>query len=177
MSRKFVISTTHHRHKPSEFSKNCVVLRNNIKYALHTSYFTLHNFVYIYTHTHTGQVKGDDPDKKGYPGPPCWGLGMGLTTTTCKIRICLKTSTEASKEEEGWGGHRQRIKRIYKNIGLNRRGQSRALSHVHPRNFMVIQQDINCVSWQLTTARSSTKHHNSLNAVIYLRIARTGQEM
>jgi len=21
------------------------------------------------------QVKGDDPDKKGYPGPPGWGLG------------------------------------------------------------------------------------------------------
>jgi hypothetical protein len=23
------------------------------------------------------QVKGDDPDKKGYPGPPGWGLGHG----------------------------------------------------------------------------------------------------
>jgi len=20
-------------------------------------------------------VKGDDPDKKGYPGPPVWGVG------------------------------------------------------------------------------------------------------
>jgi hypothetical protein len=27
------------------------------------------------------QVKGNDPDKKGgYPGPPGWGLGVGLTT-------------------------------------------------------------------------------------------------
>jgi hypothetical protein len=26
-----------------------------------------------------GQVKGDDPDKKGYPGPPGWGLDVGLT--------------------------------------------------------------------------------------------------
>jgi len=26
------------------------------------------------------QVKGDDPDEKGYPGPPGWGLGVGLTT-------------------------------------------------------------------------------------------------
>ena len=26
------------------------------------------------------QVKGDDPDKKGYPAPPGWGLGVGLTT-------------------------------------------------------------------------------------------------
>jgi hypothetical protein len=28
--------------------------------------------------SHAGQVKGDDPDKKGYPGPPGWGLGVGL---------------------------------------------------------------------------------------------------
>jgi len=26
------------------------------------------------------QVKGDDPDKKGYPGPPGWGFGLGLRT-------------------------------------------------------------------------------------------------
>ena len=26
------------------------------------------------------QVKGDYPDKKGYPGPPGWGFGVGLTT-------------------------------------------------------------------------------------------------
>ena len=25
-------------------------------------------------------VKGDDPDKKGCPGPPGWGLGVRLTT-------------------------------------------------------------------------------------------------
>jgi hypothetical protein len=29
--------------------------------------------------SHAGQAKGDDPDKKGYPGPPGWGLGVGLT--------------------------------------------------------------------------------------------------
>jgi hypothetical protein len=27
--------------------------------------------------SHAGQVKGDDPDKKGYPGPPGWGLWHG----------------------------------------------------------------------------------------------------
>jgi hypothetical protein len=27
-----------------------------------------------------GWVKGDDPDKKGYPGPPGWGSGVGLRT-------------------------------------------------------------------------------------------------
>jgi hypothetical protein len=30
--------------------------------------------------SHARQVKGDDPDKKGYPGPPGWGLGAGPTT-------------------------------------------------------------------------------------------------
>jgi hypothetical protein len=27
---------------------------------------------------HARQVEGDDPDKKGYPGTPGWGLGVGL---------------------------------------------------------------------------------------------------
>jgi hypothetical protein len=30
--------------------------------------------------SHATQVKGDDPDKKGYPGPPGWVLGVRLTT-------------------------------------------------------------------------------------------------
>ena len=29
--------------------------------------------------SHAGQVKGDDPDKKEYPGPPGWGSGVRLT--------------------------------------------------------------------------------------------------
>jgi hypothetical protein len=33
---------------------------------------------------HAREVKGDDPDKKGYPGPPGWGLGVGLTTPHSK---------------------------------------------------------------------------------------------
>jgi len=32
--------------------------------------------------SHARQVKGDDPYEKGYPGPPGWGLGVGLTTPT-----------------------------------------------------------------------------------------------
>ena len=30
------------------------------------------------------QVKGDDPDQKGYPGLPRWGFGLGLTTSPRK---------------------------------------------------------------------------------------------
>jgi hypothetical protein len=55
--------------------------------------------------SHAGQVKGDDPDKKRYPGPPDWGLGVGLTIPLCKTWICLETSIEASEGEEGWGDH------------------------------------------------------------------------
>jgi len=36
-----------------------------------------------------GWVKGDDPDKKGYPGSPGWGPGVGLTTQQRKNFICL----------------------------------------------------------------------------------------
>ena len=34
--------------------------------------------------SHARQVKGDDPDKKGYPGPPGWDLGMVLITPSRK---------------------------------------------------------------------------------------------
>jgi hypothetical protein len=39
---------------------------------------------------HAGQVKGDDPYKKGYLGPPCWGFGVGLTTPHSKKLIVTK---------------------------------------------------------------------------------------
>jgi hypothetical protein len=40
--------------------------------------------------SHSKQVKGDDPDKKGYPGPPGWGFGVGLTTPHSKKLIVTK---------------------------------------------------------------------------------------
>jgi len=38
------------------------------------------------------QVKGVDPDKKGCPGPPGWGLGVRLTVSPRKIYIGRETS-------------------------------------------------------------------------------------
>jgi hypothetical protein len=40
--------------------------------------------------SHARQVKGDDPDKKGYPGPPGWRFGVGLTTPHSKKLIVMK---------------------------------------------------------------------------------------
>jgi len=45
--------------------------------------------------SHARQVRGDDPDKKGYPGPPGWGLGVRLTTSHCKKKIVTKPQAEA----------------------------------------------------------------------------------
>jgi hypothetical protein len=40
--------------------------------------------------SHARQVKGVDPDKKGYPGPPGWGCGVGLTIPHSKKLIVTK---------------------------------------------------------------------------------------
>jgi len=45
--------------------------------------------------SHDRQVKGDDPDKKRYPGPPSWGLGVRLTTSPLKKNIVKKPQEEA----------------------------------------------------------------------------------
>jgi hypothetical protein len=43
---------------------------------------------------HARQVKGDDPDKKGHPGPPGWGVGVGLTTPHSKKKYCYESRTK-----------------------------------------------------------------------------------
>jgi hypothetical protein len=45
--------------------------------------------------SHARQVKGDDPDKKGYPGPPGWGLCVRITTSPRKKNIVTKPQEEA----------------------------------------------------------------------------------
>jgi hypothetical protein len=44
--------------------------------------------------SHAREVKGDDPDKKGYPGPPGWGFGVGLTTPYSKKNSLLLKSNK-----------------------------------------------------------------------------------
>jgi hypothetical protein len=46
------------------------------------------------------QVKGDYPDKKGYPSPPGWGFGVGLTTPHNKKLIVTKV--EQRKKLDGF---------------------------------------------------------------------------
>jgi hypothetical protein len=50
--------------------------------------------------SHARQVKGDDPDRKGYPDPPGWGLGVGLTTPHSKKLIVTKV--EERKKLDGF---------------------------------------------------------------------------
>jgi hypothetical protein len=40
--------------------------------------------------SHARQAKGDDLDKKEYPGPPGWGFGVLLTTPHSKKLIITK---------------------------------------------------------------------------------------
>ena len=51
--------------------------------------------------SHARQVKGDDPDKKGYPGPPGWGLGVRLTTSPCKKKILLQNLKRRPRPTQG----------------------------------------------------------------------------
>jgi hypothetical protein len=54
--------------------------------------------------SHARQVKGDDPDKKGYLGPPSWGFGMGLTTPHSKKLIVTKVEQRNKLDRCNDGG-------------------------------------------------------------------------
>jgi len=62
--------------------------------------------------SHARQVKGDDPDKKGYPGPPGWGFGMGLTTPHSKKLIVTK-GEQRNKLDKFNDDGRKRSRYIY----------------------------------------------------------------
>jgi hypothetical protein len=50
--------------------------------------------------SHAGQIKGDDPDKKGYPGPPGWGLGMCWQPHPVKLGFVLKPQLNPGKRKK-----------------------------------------------------------------------------
>jgi hypothetical protein len=50
--------------------------------------------------SHARQVKGDDPDTKGYPGLPGWVFGVGLTIPNSKKLIVTKV--EQRKKLDGF---------------------------------------------------------------------------
>jgi hypothetical protein len=57
--------------------------------------------------SHARQVKGDDPHKKEYPGPPGWGFGVGLTTPRSKKLIVTKVEQREkldgfNDDEQSW---------------------------------------------------------------------------
>jgi hypothetical protein len=49
--------------------------------------------------SHARQAKGDNPDKKGYPGLPGWEFGMGLTTPHSKKLIITKVEQRKKLDE------------------------------------------------------------------------------
>jgi hypothetical protein len=50
--------------------------------------------------SHARRVKGDDPDKNGYPGPPGWGFSVGLTTPPRK-KILLRNLKRRPRPTQG----------------------------------------------------------------------------
>jgi hypothetical protein len=54
--------------------------------------------------SHARQVKVDDPEKKGYPGPPGWGFGVGLTTPHSKKIIVTKVEQREKLDRFKDGG-------------------------------------------------------------------------
>jgi hypothetical protein len=55
---------------------------------------------------HARQVKGDDPDKKGYPRPPCWGFGVRLTTPHSKKLIVTNVEQREKLDRFKYDGER-----------------------------------------------------------------------
>jgi hypothetical protein len=82
--------------------------------------------------SHAGLVKGGDPDKKGYHGPPGWGLVVGLTTPPCityllrnfkqslgvgikSYKDCPKNWRRSEEDRDAW---RRRTEEANAQVGL-----------------------------------------------------------
>jgi hypothetical protein len=62
--------------------------------------------------SHARQIKGNNPDKKGYPGPPGWGFGAGLTTPHSKKLIVTKVEQRNKPDRFNYDGRRTRYTKI-----------------------------------------------------------------
>ena len=69
--------------------------------------------------SHVKQVKGDDPDKKGYPGPPGWGFGVGLTTPPRKKKLIV-TKVEQRKKLDRLNDDGRKKTRYLQVLGVRR---------------------------------------------------------
>jgi hypothetical protein len=63
--------------------------------------------------SHARKVKGDDPDKKGYPGPPGWGFCVGPTTPHNKKPIVMKVEQRNEPDRFNDDGHGTRKRNRY----------------------------------------------------------------
>jgi len=68
--------------------------------------------------SHAREVKDDNPDKKGYPGPPGWELGVRLTTPPSKKNIFFRNLKEMKLD-----GYWQQHWAIYKSLRLRTRNK------------------------------------------------------
>jgi hypothetical protein len=66
---------------------------------------------------HARQDKGDDPDKKKYPGPPGWVFGVGLTIPHSKKLIVTKVEQRNKLDRFNDDG-RKRTR--YERVGYSR---------------------------------------------------------
>jgi hypothetical protein len=57
--------------------------------------------------SHARQVKGDDPDKKDYPGPQGWGFAVGLTTPHSKKLTVTKVERKKKLDRFNDDGRRR----------------------------------------------------------------------
>ena len=77
--------------------------------------------------SHARQVKGDDPDKKGYPGPPGWVFAVGLTTQHSKKLIVTKVEQRNKLDKFNDDG-RKRTRYTEITLTMERRSGKRSSS-------------------------------------------------
>ena len=89
--------------------------------------------------SHARQVKGDDPDKKGYPGPPGWGGGG-----------CL-----------AWGKQPHPVKELT----VKKVGQRKKLDRLNDDGQKTRYTEITLATWNVQTMLSSSAGSEKMERV------------